>query len=321
MRGPECRTDHRLLRTTLCLRIAPPQPKWPRVSAQASTQWCSNIPAAKTSFKRSWIRNWHNMSPWQAVQLNVQADHHWDSKVNTRPKEKSAPRLNWRKPRRYSLIKEKEGRITSAISWTDHPLSLMLHLTLFHKSQLKKNLTCHPLWKTSSKLSVRWVQRKAPGKDGIPNEIYKAAGPAALEAFHMPQELRDASIVSLFKNKGSMADCGKDHRPEQSDSKHLWSTSPGVTVWVSPWLKYHRHGVCHQKSPGKMLQTEHAPVCSFHLPHLWHHQLSSPMGNTNKTLMPQEVRPEHPSVSRWHDRRNAVWRCHLSCFYITNGIK
>ena len=61
---------------------------------------------------------------------------------------------------------------------------------------------------------------KAAGKDEIPGESYKAAGPAALEAFHSvvtsiwededrQQELRDASIVSLFKGKGSGADCGK----------------------------------------------------------------------------------------------------------------
>ena len=55
---------------------------------------------------------------------------------------------------------------------------------------------------------------KALRKDGVPTEIYKAAGPAALEGFHsvvtsiwededVPQELRYASIISLFNNKGS----------------------------------------------------------------------------------------------------------------------
>lgn len=60
---------------------------------------------------------------------------------------------------------------------------------------------------------------KAPGMDGIPAEVYKAVGPEALEAFHsiitsiweeeeIPQEFRDATIVSLYKNKGSKSDCG-----------------------------------------------------------------------------------------------------------------
>ena len=60
---------------------------------------------------------------------------------------------------------------------------------------------------------------RASGKDGIPAEIYKAAGPNTLGAFHdvlqsiweeekMPDDFRDALIVSLYKNKGSKADCG-----------------------------------------------------------------------------------------------------------------
>ena len=60
---------------------------------------------------------------------------------------------------------------------------------------------------------------RASGKDGIPAEIYKAAGPNALEAFHdvllsiweeekMTDDFCDALIVSLFKNKGSKSDCG-----------------------------------------------------------------------------------------------------------------
>ena len=56
-------------------------------------------------------------------------------------------------------------------------------------------------------------------KELIPAEIYKAAGPNALEAFHdvllsileeekMPDDFRDAPIASLYKNKGSKSDCG-----------------------------------------------------------------------------------------------------------------
>ena len=60
----------------------------------------------------------------------------------------------------------RDGGITSAISRTDHPLSTMLHLTLFHNAQLK-NLTGRPLWKRSRKPSVRWVSdecRKSPSE-------------------------------------------------------------------------------------------------------------------------------------------------------------
>ncbi|KAL8594077.1 hypothetical protein ACOMHN_016456 [Nucella lapillus] len=58
---------------------------------------------------------------------------------------------------------------------------------------------------------------KAPGKDGIPAEFFKTVGPVALDTFHnllcsiweeedMPQEFRDAPIISLFKNKARSAD-------------------------------------------------------------------------------------------------------------------
>ena len=60
---------------------------------------------------------------------------------------------------------------------------------------------------------------RASGKNGIPTEIYKTAGPRAVEVFldiiqricnqeKMPEEFRDALIVALYKNKGSKADCG-----------------------------------------------------------------------------------------------------------------
>ena len=60
---------------------------------------------------------------------------------------------------------------------------------------------------------------KAPGIDGIPAEIFKALGPAAFNTFlgilttiwnqeELPAELRDATIVVLFKNKGARTDCG-----------------------------------------------------------------------------------------------------------------
>lgn len=60
---------------------------------------------------------------------------------------------------------------------------------------------------------------KATGKDGIPAELYKALGEEALQAFHailtsiweeedMPLQLRDATIVALYKNKGTRVDYG-----------------------------------------------------------------------------------------------------------------
>ena len=59
---------------------------------------------------------------------------------------------------------------------------------------------------------------KSPGMDGIPSQIFKSAGPVALEALRslptsiweeedVPKALRNATFVSLFKNRGSKTDC------------------------------------------------------------------------------------------------------------------
>jgi len=59
---------------------------------------------------------------------------------------------------------------------------------------------------------------KAPGNDGIPPEVIKCGGSALLEHLHnllcqcweegaVPQDMRDANIVTLYKNKGDKSDC------------------------------------------------------------------------------------------------------------------
>ena len=59
---------------------------------------------------------------------------------------------------------------------------------------------------------------KAPGMDRIPAEIYKSIGAVTLKTFHdlltsiwkeeeLPKDFRDATVISLFKNKGSKTDC------------------------------------------------------------------------------------------------------------------
>ncbi|XP_069998486.1 uncharacterized protein [Penaeus vannamei] len=63
---------------------------------------------------------------------------------------------------------------------------------------------------------------KAPGADGIPAEVFKKGGHALhhkllvlfqtyWEAGNLPQDFRDATIITLFKQKGDRRDCG-NHR-------------------------------------------------------------------------------------------------------------
>ena len=63
---------------------------------------------------------------------------------------------------------------------------------------------------------------KAPGLDGIPADIYKYGGTelkelllslynTCLENGTLPQDFRDALIVTVYKKKGDRSDCG-NHR-------------------------------------------------------------------------------------------------------------
>ena len=61
--------------------------------------------------------------------------------------------------------------------------------------------------------------RKSPGGDGLPAEIYKYGGPSMLRSLYgiicavwstgtIPQDWKDSLIITLHKNKGDRADCG-----------------------------------------------------------------------------------------------------------------
>ncbi|XP_047488449.1 uncharacterized protein LOC125038869 [Penaeus chinensis] len=92
-----------------------------------------------------------------------------------------------------------------------------LYLTRSLRDQSLKNSTTFPPLEEVQKAMRQVSSGKAPGRDEIAAEIYEA-----LQVFHsvlisiweeeeMPADLRDALIVSLFKDKGLRADCG-NHR-------------------------------------------------------------------------------------------------------------
>ena len=62
------------------------------------------------------------------------------------------------------------------------------------------------------------ASRKAPGSDGIPPDLIKHCKTTLLQPLHnvlcacwkegaVPQDMRDAKIVTLYKNKGDRSDC------------------------------------------------------------------------------------------------------------------
>uniref|UniRef100_A0A5F8GJ83 Reverse transcriptase domain-containing protein n=1 Tax=Monodelphis domestica TaxID=13616 RepID=A0A5F8GJ83_MONDO len=122
-----------------------------------------------------------------------------------------------------TLIKDKKG---ISNGWKEHISQLLNRPSSVDQSALDQIPQNHPIEQPDVPPSIEEVQKaikqmsagKAPGKDGIPTEVYKALTGKALQAFHivltsiweeedMHPELRDASIIALYKNKGSRAAC------------------------------------------------------------------------------------------------------------------
>ena len=123
-----------------------------------------------------------------------------------------------------TLIKDQEGL---SKCWHEHFSNLPNRPSSVDKGALnqipqqpiQESLAEPPTMDEIKKAIHKTTSGRASGKDGIPAEIYKAAGPNALEAFHdvllgiweeekMPDDFRETLIVSFYKNKGSKSDCG-----------------------------------------------------------------------------------------------------------------
>ena len=123
-----------------------------------------------------------------------------------------------------TLIKDKQG-INDR--WKDHFSQLLnlpssvdqAALDLIPQNPTLNHLDDPPSFEEIQKATKQMSAGKAAGKDGIPAELFKALSEEAMQTFQsvltsiweeedMPAELRDASIVALYKNKGSRSVCG-----------------------------------------------------------------------------------------------------------------
>ena len=106
----------------------------------------------------------------------------------------------------YSELYSRQNQVT------DDTLDAIESLPLM--AELDEKPTLAELKKAIESLSTG----KAPGKDGIPPEIIKCGNSALMEHLHdllcqcweegaVPQDMRDANIVTLYKNKGDRSDC------------------------------------------------------------------------------------------------------------------
>ncbi|XP_056681327.1 uncharacterized protein LOC103092919 [Monodelphis domestica] len=118
-----------------------------------------------------------------------------------------------------TLIKDKKG---ISNRWKEHLSQLINRPSSVNQSTLDQIPQNHSIEQLDVPPSIDEVQKaikqmsvgKAPGKEWIPTEVYKALNGKALQAFYivltsiweeedMPLELRAASIIALYKNKGS----------------------------------------------------------------------------------------------------------------------
>ena len=123
-----------------------------------------------------------------------------------------------------TLIKDQEGLLKR---WTENFSSLLNRPSTVNNKVLNQIPQQPPFEDLDTPSTLDEIQKaikstssgKSPGKYNIPAEIFKTAGPKALEHFHdilsqiwkeekMPADFKDAIIVALYKNKGSKADCG-----------------------------------------------------------------------------------------------------------------
>lgn len=86
----------------------------------------------------------------------------------------------------------------------------------------QEDLCCEITMEELKKALKTTASRKAPGLDGIPSDVLKNGGQALLEELlnlfndclnseRLPQDFKDASIVTIYKRKGDREDCG-NHR-------------------------------------------------------------------------------------------------------------
>ncbi len=120
---------------------------------------------------------------------------------------------------------------------------------------------------------------KASGGDGIPAEVYKHGGTTLVHHLHriflkiwdneeVPQELKDASIVTIFK-KGSRTECGNyrgiipalsrwkdpcESSPE-STATSLGKYYPRNTVWFQTRTRHYGHDFLCLSGAGEMQGT------------------------------------------------------------------
>ena len=133
--------------------------------------------------------------------------------------------------RKTCPIKDRNGNLLTAEEeirerWKEHYSSILNLKTNIDTEVIKRIPKYEPDQSLDRAISVEEIKcavgalknHKAPGKDNIPAEVYKALSDTTLEHLksvfnliwntgNVLQDFRDAQIVNIFKKKGSASDC------------------------------------------------------------------------------------------------------------------
>ena len=170
-----------------------------------------------------------------------------------------------------TLIKDRVG-LTNR--WREHFCKLLNRPSDVDQEALNAIPNHDPITELDNPPSLLELQRaikqmkngKAPGKDGLPAEFFKALNGNALLEFQeflnsiwrdeqIPKDLCDATIIFIYKNKGSRADCGNyrgisllsiagkvlarillTRLINKVSEQHLPETQPVFVQDVVPWI-------------------------------------------------------------------------------------
>ena len=176
--------------------------------------------------------------------------------------------------RKTAPMKSSTGEIITDRSkqmdrWAEHYQDLYLRESVVIEAALNsipslpvmEELDRPPTEEELSKAIDSLARGNAPGGDGIPAEVLQCTKSSLLhhlyellcqcwEEGYVPQDMRDGSIVTLYKNKGDRSDCNNYRGISLLSvlgkvfAKTATSCSAGlprVAVWLQSAEAYHRH--------------------------------------------------------------------------------
>ena len=127
------------------------------------------------------------------------------------------------KSKTEDVIKDRDKQMSR---WVEHYLDIYSRensvtqeaLGSIEDLPILEELDSDPTLEELSKAIDALARGKAPGEDGIPPEVINCGKSALLEPRHellclcwkegkVPQDMRNAKIITLYKNKGDRSDC------------------------------------------------------------------------------------------------------------------